>query len=332
MTTSTIRAKRVKAPVAAPTTALQAYAQLQKLINVRAATIDGIAAEQVDFLKNGGSMLFDTIRLALDEIMSSSVLKVACKSKVQNKKYFAFRGKYLSRAVNEGLFYPEMESIQAFFYILENNKGNTENVHLAFRDWDQQNLQKVLYTMAIAFCCAIDIQKEGDKKTPGTFFEYFVGYVFACVLGVNPKRSTTFVHRTRSITLPTDFMFDMGVDRTGFHVPVKTSTRERIIQVWAHQRVIDGVLGQDEYLGTPVFLTETKLDKVKNEVIEICLPDQWQLYQGHIAKLSRIYYLDLPEPYANLSKLAKRPISVKPFASFFVEAAVLASIDSSLAT
>jgi hypothetical protein len=329
MATSKAPANRVKAAPTPAATALEAYARVQKLLKVKPAAIDGVAAEQVDFLSDGGPMLLQAICLAFGELQSAS--EIDCISRVANKSYFAFQGKFLSRAVNRDLYVVDIPSVQLFFQILETHKGNTKEIHAAFKHWDKQDLQRVLYSMAIAFCCAIDIQKEGDKKTPGTFFEYFVGYVFACVLGVNPKRSTTFTHRNRAVTLPTDFMFDMGEDRTGFHVPVKTSTRERIIQVWAHQRVIDGVLGQDEYLGTPVFLTETKLDKEKKEVVEICLPDQWQLYQGHIAKLSRIYYLDLPEPYANLSLLAKRPISVQPFANFFLEAAALASIDASLA-
>jgi hypothetical protein len=32
-------------------------------------------------------------------------------------------------------------------------------------------------------------------------------------------------------TLPTGFVFDFGANRPKFHGPVKTSTRERVIQV-----------------------------------------------------------------------------------------------------
>jgi hypothetical protein len=87
-------------------------------------------------------------------------------------------------------------------------------------------------------------------------------------------------------TLPTDYVFDLGPNRAKFHVPVKTSTRERMIQVWAHQRVLDGVCGTGRFLGIPIILAETKTGRKKREVIEICLPDQWRIYQMHIAQLN----------------------------------------------
>jgi hypothetical protein len=103
---------------------------------------------------------------------------------------------------------------------------------------------------------------------------------------------------------------------------VKTSTRERVIQVWAHQRVLDGVYGTGRFLGTPVILGETKTDRRKREVIEICLPDQWRIYQMHIAQLKRIYYLDVPATYEKLSEVFP-PLNVKPLGHFFFEADTL---------
>lgn len=120
-------------------------------------------------------------------------------------------------------------------------------------------------------------------------------------------------------TLPTDFIFDLVIDQLKFHVPVKLSTRERVIQVWAHERVLDGIYGTGRFLGTLLCLCETKTDKVKGEVVEICLPFQWQLYQMFISQLTRIYYLDVPNAYACLNfKFPK--IKVCPFGDFFLEA------------
>ncbi len=123
-------------------------------------------------------------------------------------------------------------------------------------------------------------------------------------------------------TLPTDYIFNLGRERAKFHLPIKVSTRERIIQVWAHQRVLDGVYGTGRFLGTPVILTETKTDKKRREVIEICLPDQWRIYQMHIAQLKRIYYLDVPVTYERLNDVFP-PLNVKPFGLFFEEADTL---------
>jgi len=95
-------------------------------------------------------------------------------------------------------------------------------------------------------------------------------------------------------------VFDLGEEKPKFHLPVKTSTRERIIQVWAHQRVLDGVYGVGRFLAMPIILTETKLDSKKLEVVEICLPWQWRLYQMHIAVLWNVCYLDAPNAYLDL--------------------------------
>lgn len=118
--------------------------------------------------------------------------------------------------------------------------------------------------------------------------------------------------------LPTDFIFDLGPNKAKFHVPVKTSTRERVIQVWAHQRVLDGIFGTGRILGVLVCLGETKTASREREVTEICLPWQWRLYQMFIAQLRRVYYLDLPSAYAALSDVFP-PITVKEFGEFFFE-------------
>jgi hypothetical protein len=91
-------------------------------------------------------------------------------------------------------------------------------------------------------------------------------------LKVEPTRLLPVLKLDLKGSLPTDFIFDLGSEKPKFHLPVKTSTRERIIQVWAHQRVLDGVYGVGRFLAIPFILTETKLDAIKREVSEICLP------------------------------------------------------------
>src|SRR5262249_29597810 len=157
---------------------------------------------------------------------------------------------------------------------------------------------RTLYTLAMSFCAANDVIKGGDKKTPATYFEILIGHIFAAHLGVNPKSSIEVLNKDMKGSLPTDFIFDLGAKKTKFHVPIKTSTRERVIQVWAHQRVLDGIYGVGRYKGILACLTETKLDSAKLEVVEICLPDQWRVYQMFIAQMTRVYYLDVPEKYA----------------------------------
>ncbi|MGZ3184709.1 MAG: hypothetical protein ACXU8N_19920 [Telluria sp.] len=310
---------------------MEAYKALQKSLQIRAVSEDdddASIAEEIDFLhSNQAPLLSAAVKFAMTEIALAE--RVQCISKVPGKQYFAFERRtssetFLSRPVNQDLFSDDLVPVVKLFDILEGQLSHDE-LSAALAAWDPILLQKTLYSMAMAFCSAIDIQKTGDKKTPGTFFEYFVAYLMSRRLRVNPVRRVEISSRGVNISLPTDFIFDPGSKLRKLHVPVKTSTRERVIQVWAHQRVIDGTLGQGRYLGTPVILTETKLDKKKLEVVEICLPEQWQIYQGHISQLSAIYYLDLPQPYKELNNKLP-PIAVKPFAQFFFESDALVGV------
>ena len=238
----------------------------------------------------------------------------ALKSLVSGKEYIAFKlGKRLSRAVNKQLFAAEPKEWGVFCKAIASKREP---------GMESQRITRIIYSVAASFFCFIDLTKDGDQKTPGTFFEYLIGHLFAWRLDVNPKTRLPVLNLDMEATLPTDFVFDLGPNRAKFHLPIKVSTRERVIQVWAHQRVLDGVYGTGRFLGTPVILTETKTDKKKREVIEICLPDQWRIYQMHIAQLKRIYYLDVPAAYSRLNDVFP-PLIVKPFGHFFAEADTL---------
>jgi len=239
--------------------------------------------------------------------------RVELLSAVANKSYFAFfdpKTKKRSRAVNAALFRPEFEEWEKFSAALlaEDLQG-----------FDSHRITSLIYSVAISFCCCVDLVSERDNKTPGTFFEYLIAHLFAWRLGVNPLTSIQVLNLDMDTHLPTDFIFDLGLERPKFHLPVKTSTRERVIQVWAHQRVLDGAFGTGRFLGTPVILTETKTATKSGKVEEICLPEQWRIYQMHIAQLKRVYYLDMPAAYEKLNMVFP-PIHIKEFGEFFWEA------------
>lgn len=232
-------------------------------------------------------------------------------SKVDGKTYFAFKnGNKLSRAINADLYKPSFEEWNSLTNAMANNDISAFN---------PISINKILYSVAISFCACVDLIKDGDQKTPGTFFECFIAYLFTWRVGIEPKKSIQILSIDNEDTkLPTDLIFNLGPHLRKFHVPVKTSTRERSIMLWAHQKLIDGVYGIGRFTGTPVLLAETKVDKVKKEVVEICLPDQWRVYQLYIAKLTRIYYFDVPTSYAKLNNDFP-PLVVKPFSDFFFE-------------
>lgn len=261
-------------------------------------------------------LLEKTFKDSLDYLINQN--KENLLSTITGKTYFAFKKKNkLSRPINTRLYIPETQEIKNMFEVLKSS--TPKNVKDYFNTLEPDKITSLVYTIAISFCCATDLVKDGDQKTPGTFFEYFIGSIFAKLLNINPSHRIKVLSLDEDdVTLPTDFIFDLGKNKPKYHVPVKISTRERSIQVWAHQRILNGVHGTGRFLGIPVIMTETKLSKDKKEVTEICTPSQWQIYQMHIAQLKRIYYLDIPEVYNNLNTVFP-PIPVNQFGYFFFE-------------
>jgi hypothetical protein len=252
----------------------------------------------------------------LDELVGESygflgnLDRIPLVSRVAAKSYFSFQGaQKLSRPVNQGLF---LDTTQQWEEIRQRmGRGDLADV-------DPAEVNRALYSAAMSFCAAVDLIRP-SQKTPGTFFEYFVAFFFSWRAGVEPRKAIQVLSLEEDGTeLPTDFVFDLGKDRPKFHMPIKTSSRERAIMLWAHQKLLDGVYGIERFLGIPVLLAETKKDEKSNEVVEICTPEQWRLYQTYIARLKRIYYLDMPTVYGNLGD--KFPsVVVRPFGSFFGE-------------
>ncbi|MEX2608205.1 MAG: hypothetical protein WD708_12755 [Kiritimatiellia bacterium] len=215
-------------------------------------------------------------------------------SMVEEKTYFAF-GKQSehTRAVNAALFISEKESVTDRLGVLLREPFSNQ--------LDSEEITRVVYSAAMLFCCANDLRTKNDQKTPGTFFEYLIRILFSVHLGCAAQTSLPVMNMDEDCWLPTDLVYDLGAKKPKFHIPVKTSTRERIIQVWAHQRVVDGAYGVGRFLGLPCIMAETKVDSRKKEVVEICLPNQWRLYQLFIAQLWGVCYLDLPAKYEALN-------------------------------
>jgi len=111
----------------------------------------------------------------------------------------------------------------------------------------------------------------------------------------------------------------MGTGSRQIHLPVKMSTRERVVQAWAHHRLLDAAYGVGSYRGIMILFSETKLDSKKLEVVEICVPDQWLAYQVLLSKMDRIYYFDVPNAYGELTKRHPEIMPIKNFGEFFIE-------------
>jgi hypothetical protein len=260
------------------------------------------------------SHLFHELYYECENLLSAKE-KVSLNSQILNKEYFSYNGnKRLTRPINKNIYdFVSSDMINDFFEKLKNN---------SVKEINATDITAIVYRIAINFCVAIDILKESDQKTPGTYFEYLMGHLFSINFEVKPRNQVEVLNLDMKTKLPTDFIFDLGQNKPKFHVPVKTSTRERVVQVWAHQRVLDGVYGNGRFIGLLTCLAETKLDHKTKDVIEICLPDQWRLYQLFISQLKRVYYLDIPQKYSELNNFFPR-IHVKQFGEFFHEKELL---------
>ncbi len=274
--------------------------------------------EQLKKATKAGFLSAGTADLLSELFERSAAFVQACDrekltSKVEGKSYFRFTsGDKTSRAVNTALYsdapLPWKKALAALDSALL-----PEDV--------QARITRQVYSAVISFCSAIDLLKSGDQKTPGTVFEYAIGFLISKQLDCEPQQTMPIMNADiGTLKLPTDLVFNLGEGKPRYHVPVKTSSRERSIMFWAHQRLLDGVYGLERYQGLPVLLAETKCSK-SGVVTEICLPDQWKVYQTYIAKLRSIQYLDVPKALENLGETYPHVI-VRPLG------ALLATISS----
>lgn len=252
--------------------------------------------------------------LALDSLafLNRNCDKVDLKSLVPGKNYIAYRlrgsSSFVSRPINTALFDASVSRLKANWNAWATGKKD-----------GPQKLSASIYTAAIAPCAVMEVFDKGNKKGPATYFECLIGHVFARELGVNPRKQASLPVLGQKVRLTMDFLFDHDGGLPSTHMPVKMSTRERIVQAWAHHRMLDSAFGVGKYKGIMVLFSETKLDLNKLEVVEICVPDQWLAYQTMLAKMDRIYYFDVPARYQELTQEFPKVIQIKPISKFFGE-------------
>lgn len=233
-------------------------------------------------------------------------------SRVQGKEYFSFKkDNVIARPVNRSLFLTDSVTVARLW-----------------KNWEGESISSIefsrlTYTIALAPCLAMEIADRQNKKGPATFFECYIGHLFAKAVNVNPTKQVRLPVGNSSVRMTMDFLIDMGEKHRKVHLPVKMSSRERVVQAWAHQRLLDAAYGGNTYRGIMVLFSETKLDSRSLEVVEICVPDQWLAYQSLLAHMDRIYYFDVPCRYKALTERYPAVISIKPFGEFFSEKAAV---------
>lgn len=238
-----------------------------------------------------GRLILELVRVSLTYLKNEAE-PIDLISRVPGKDYFSYTLKSASdkpsSPINRAFFNPNLGTIEAQWAAWEVGKPT-------------KGLTNLIYTMASCYRAASELFDRGDKKGPATYFEILVGHLFARELGVNPTKTVTIPIGNRNVRLTMDFLFDLGDGRPRIHMAVKMSTRERVVQAWSHQRILDSCFGDDSYRAILVCFSETKLDSRTLEVTEIAVPNQWLAYQTHLARMDRVYYFDIPSKYAELA-------------------------------
>lgn len=158
----------------------------------------------------------------------------------------------------------------------------------------ESDINKVIYTTIISFCACYDIWKNKSRKTPGTHFEVILGSILSQFL---PEftRSKFIILPDQKEKVSTDIVFDNG--SVGLVIPAKITTRERIVQPYAHQRILDSVFGANRYKSILLCVSETQRDDTDMAVNDICVPGSIKLFQAHLSSLAGLYYIDPPSRY-----------------------------------
>jgi len=174
-------------------------------------------------------------------------------------------------------------------------------------DLDGNQVNDLLYTAITTFSVCYDLWKPKSRKTPGTFFEVIMGSVLGKLLPDYSRDKHVLIPKQPE-NVSTDIVFSLPDKPGGLVIPVKITTRERIVQPFAHQRILDSVFGEQTYRSILVCMSEMQRDGDSNAK-EICVPGTIRLFQLHLARLKRIYYLDPPWRY--LQKDVSSVLSVR---------------------
>lgn len=215
---------------------------------------------------------------------------------------------------------------------------------------DEQQEIKVteyVYASVMAFACCYDIWKRKSRKSAGTFYEVFM----AALMRVHLPRAVLEKHVdlgdllgagdfeagkdvisingegdavdeiTEKNMLSTDLVLRGDTGKFAV-IPLKTTTRERIVQPYAHQRILDAAR-PGQYKSFLCCISETQLDEKQGRdgtqrrlVKQVCVPGTVKLFQRFLASLEGLYYCDIPVRY-DQPDLARNGVRVKSIGQVF---------------
>lgn len=182
---------------------------------------------------------------------------------------------------------------------------------------DIEAITLYVYTAVMAFSCCYDLWKPGSRKTPGTFFELFMAALMNVYLrdhtfskhvdlgrllgvaGADPSAATEVDAEAEASSLSTDLVMRSSINGKHAVIPLKITTRERIVQPFAHQRILESAFPA-QYFSFICCISETQLDKVGGRMVvkQVCVPGTVRLFQRFLARINGLYYCDVPVRYA----------------------------------
>jgi hypothetical protein len=197
-----------------------------------------------------------------------------------------------SRPIRSDLYIPDPDIFEKEWVKFASNSDNSD------LDASCKRANTVIYTLIQSFSGLIDIYKPGSRKTPGTLFEMIVGVVLVNFSGL--KMAKQIPVPGEKFMVPTDIVLlqPPDISKPNLVIPTKITTRERIVQPFVHQRILDEVFGPDKYKSVLVMVSELQRDdEGRKGLNEICVPNQIGMYQKYLGHLSGMYYLDIPHSY-----------------------------------
>lgn len=208
------------------------------------------------------------------------------------KRYSIYRaGKSLSRPFLSELFIADPDEFESeWVQLLAACRPQTHRIELPSKD-----VNRIVYTAATSFCLCFDLWKPKSRKSPGTQFEILLGSLLSRLLPTHVRsKHVSLPQEAESVA--TDIVMADPVENRALVFPAKITTRERIVQPFAHQRILDSVFGEGRYRSVIVCVSEMQRDGERG-ANEVCVPGTIRLFQKHLAAVAGIYYLDPPHRY-----------------------------------
>lgn len=295
------------------------------------AAVFTVAKKKYD---KGGNALVETLKVGADCLVllnkSATLRPFGMFSGPPRMEYWvADAGGALSRPYRPDLFIadPAQFAAEAQAFVQELRNGQS----------DPERFDKVVYTAVSAFCLCYDVWKPKSRKTPGTFFEVFIasaarvrfpGMAMTKHIPIKdlPVDATAdalvdvdgeegdATEAFKGDAVSTDLVLTNPNTGKGAVVPLKITTRERIVQPFAHQRILDSAY-PGQFGSFLACISEVQRDDNTGTVKQICVPGTVALFQKHLSRLEGLYYCDIPVRYARAD--LGSVINVKPLHSLF---------------